>query len=184
MRVADWVFAFALPTSERQFRYARAVGEYCHEYNGWNDYAQLVLAHFKKYIVPFKSVGLTIVAAPSSRRFARLLTGNRGIVLFGHCNHRRSLIEFSDGMTTYESTIACVRREFQGVVDLSVCNPTGFDHLLKLRAPECAVKITWAELDPEDWFRFYGYLFSEFESGERSYAEAIQNTCSRFNIGT
>jgi hypothetical protein len=183
MEVHDWTFAFGLPRSETQFTYALAVGEYAHEYHdGWHSYVRLILNPFETYIAPFEKVGLTIPKAVTSRRFAKLLRGTRGAVLFTHCNYAKGLLEFADGMVAYEDVVASVPANFTGIVDVSACKPVGFDRLLKGRAHECVAKITKARLKPVEWLKFYSYMFSEFATGPKSYAEAILNTTRLFGI--
>jgi hypothetical protein len=183
MDIKDWTCAFALPRSEKQFVNALAVGEYAHEYlDGWDSYERLILKPFETYISPLEKIGLTIPKGVTSRGFAKMLTGTRGIVLFTHCNYTRGLLEFADGMVPYNDVIASVSGDFSGIVDASACNPVGFDRVLHRRAHNCVVKITVARLKPVMWLKFYSFMFSEFVIGPKSYAEAILNTTRLFGM--
>lgn len=175
MSVADWTFAFALPTSRRTYMNALAVGEYCHNrpINTWQAYRRTVLSAFEQYIVPFEQKeSLSIVRSPTSRKFSRLLVRDRGVILFAHCNSLRKTIEFSDGMQPYGVIVRRVSPNFCGIADISACNPVGFDTLLKTQAPRCAVRVMQAYLSPIDWLKFFQALFSRFRAPS-CYGEAI-----------
>ena len=176
MRLTDWTFALAQPVTKRAFRAAQAVGEYCHGYDDWDDYRRRFLSIFQTYVEPLEAIGLNIRRATTSSQYAKLLRGFRGVVLFTHCNRSTGRLEFSDGMVTYESVVRMVSGDFRGIVDVSACNPIGFDVLLKGKAPLCGVKITEDELWPRRWLMFNSHLLSNFAIREMSYAEAIVRT--------
>jgi hypothetical protein len=180
----DWIFVFACPTTKQAFQTARAYGEFCHQFNNWEHYRSLFLSEFERCIVPFeRAFGLTILRMPGSRKFCRVLSGTRAVVLFAHCDGGSRRIEFADGMIPYNQIVRSVATTYSGLLELYVCQPGDLAEQLKGHAPGSAIKAVSAYLDAVGWLSFYGAFFSRFAKEECSYAEAITDASALFSIG-
>jgi hypothetical protein len=184
MRISDWTFVLALPTTERQFHRARAVGEYCVGddqigYGGWRDYKERFLSHFEQRIVPLeKRLSLRLLRGATLRRYGQELRDTRGVILFSHCNRDKRSIEFADGMKSYEEIAGHLPCTFAGIADCSACNPVGLDLVLRARAPLCAIRTVTSDLNPAMWFLFYAYFLLSFAKADCSYATALLSATS------
>lgn len=178
LKLCNWIFAFAFPSSGQQFIHSKARGEHCLNFKGFDEYRKAILFPLDRFIVPLERCGLHIVRYPTAKRYARLLRGEYSVVLYTHSSNGR--LEFREGMVPFSDVADAVTPKYRGIAEICACRGGGMQELLKKRAPHCVTKVMDDELSDRTWLFYYSYFFSAFIPGPTSYWEATVNASLLF----
>src|SRR5437764_15417716 len=124
LKPSDCVLAFGIPTCEDEFGEAREDSKRDFVKNQiWEKYDFQFVSHLRKIEPRFVKLGLKIVHKLTLQDFGKLFrdSSNKVVILFSHWTD--NTVEFFDGMATEDEIVSAIPREFDGIVDLTICHP-------------------------------------------------------------
>lgn len=176
----DCVFLCCLPLSQESFVSLRRTSEYCGQFISWSQYqTALEIDRRTKLLQSLSEIGLRGSQAATFEKFKAAIDDHPPVIaLLGHCRNRQD-VEFADGFKSLPDLVSAIPPDFDGVLDVSVCNPQDFVKMAKVRAPNAVIRTARAELDGREWLLFYVTLFINIgQLG--SYGMALLQTVNDF----
>lgn len=158
--LSDCVFLCCLPLSKTKFASIRSTSEYCGRFATWSRYqAALNVDRRRRQLETLSSLGLRGCEAATFDKFRVAISDRPPVLaLLGHCRKSEE-IEFADGFKSLHEIVSVIPRDFDGVLDVSVCNPLGFVEMAKKRARSAVIRAAEARLSGREYLLFYETMF-------------------------
>jgi hypothetical protein len=156
----DCVFICCLPLKQDSFERAWAISEYCGRFNSWAEYCTVLDVNRRfEQLAALSELGLRGTESSTFEEFSKAIRDRPPLVaVLGHCRQRRE-IEFAEGFVSLTLLASAIPRDFDGVLDVSVCNPQGFLQLAKARASSSLIRTAKTVLSGGNYLLFYVTLF-------------------------
>lgn len=139
---------------------------------GWNQYAAQWLTPCHRFLNECMDLGVMYEPTDSLLAVKKCFDRRemRVLLLISHWHEGR--IEWSGRFESIESLVACIQKDFDGVLDLCICHPKRLRELLDLDRPNCLIRYSTQEVDPEYWLPYFKGLFRLLNEGGYCYASA------------
>ena len=106
-------------------------------------------------------LGLRGTQCATVEAFSRAISDQPRVMgIVGHCRSC-SEIEFADGFVGLLDLVSMIPANFDGVLDISVCNPRGIAPMIRKQARNCLTRISERPANGKEYLWYYTVLFAE-----------------------
>ena len=181
MKPHNCVLAFGIPTTEQDFHQDKLhpnkdfVKNCC---GGWHKYYYEIVSNIEAIEPQLQAVGANIVHKLTLKDFGSLFREKQFdvVILFAHWKKEggseAEFIEFFDGLSNVFDVAKQIPQDFNGILDLSVCNPEKL--ALALRNQKVLIRYIPKKTTPYIWLYFYLVLFNLLNERDLTYLNALE----------
>lgn len=142
----------------------------------WNRYYNEVVSAYESVYPLLRDSGIKLVEDFSLEDLARSCSGGaRVVALFSHWTGDR--IEFADGLRGADDVVAAIPRQFDGILDLTVCHPMPVVQAVDAER-SCLVKVSRRDVPPDLGFAVYALVFTALKERQTCYLTALEHAWS------
>jgi hypothetical protein len=150
----------------------------------WREYHSRFVRLLKELEPGLIDIGVTVLRYIESRHLRNLFYHYRVVILFAHWVDKHpeyplGAVEMDDGLVGVDEIVEAVPEEWDGVLDLCMCNPANLVAALLDARPRCHLKRLNINANPVLWLYFYGTLFAHLNDRPMSYSDALASARSQ-----
>ncbi|MGZ3790660.1 MAG: hypothetical protein ACXVCQ_19205 [Bacteriovorax sp.] len=156
------VMAIAVPLTENGYRTDRSEPrekkDFSHFIEPFPLYQEKIISPVTRTIKILETAGVSIFTEVSLSDFSQLFDGRFDvIILFTHSCKQR--IEFRDGLSLAENVVDQIPKEFEGIIDLSICHPTELVKTIDRILPNVVCHYINELVTPIIWMQYFIFIF-------------------------
>jgi hypothetical protein len=183
------VFAVTVPLKKADFEkdLSSPVKEYARSYPTWSLYQKQLVEVVERLCPQYHDMyGANVEYDVSLERFGKIFNVFRRplvVVLFGHSYRTGEGVEFFDGFASNHIIVDAIPVDFEGMMDLSVCNGELLALKIRNEREYCLARCSGNSITPDIWLHFFLLLFGILYEEELTYLSAFKMALEFFKGG-